>query len=158
MKIKRVDNSHPDFINLTKKLDAELTDRYGAKQSAYDKHNIIEPINTSVVGYIGERPVACGCFKVIDNQTVEIKRMYVSDDCRRNGLSRLVLQSLENWSLELGYTKAILETGKGQPEAIELYHKSGYQITDNYGPYIGFENSVCMKKVLKNENYNIQDL
>jgi hypothetical protein len=63
-------------------------------------------------------------------------------------LSVIVLQALENWSLELGHPIAILETGKGQPEAIGLYNKSGYQVIDNYGPYIGFENSVCMKKVL----------
>jgi putative acetyltransferase len=146
--IKRVDNNHPDFVSLTNRLDAELTKRYGTKQSAYDKHNIIDHINTSVVGYIGERPVACGCFKVFDNETVEIKRIYVVDDCRRNGLSVIILQALEKWGLELEYTNAILETGKGQPEAIGLYKKCGYQVTENYGPYKDFENSVCMKKVL----------
>ena len=149
MNIKRVDNNHRDFVALTKKLDAELTSRYGAKQSAYDEHNVIDRISTAVVGYIGERPVACGCFKVVDDQTVEIKRMYVADDCRRNGLSVMVLQSLEKWSSELGYTKAILETGKGQPEALGLYRRCGYEITENYGPYKGLENSVCMKKVFQ---------
>jgi GNAT superfamily N-acetyltransferase len=74
--------------------------------------------------------------------------MYVIDDFRRNGLSKIVLQALEEWRAELGYTMAILETGKGQPEAIGLYKKGCYEIIDNYGPYKNLENSVCMKKVI----------
>ena len=57
-----------------------------------------------------------------------------------------ILISLEKWASELGYKKAILETGKGQPEAIALYQKAGYQIIENYGPYKGLDNSVCMGK------------
>jgi hypothetical protein len=41
---------------------------------------------------------------------------------------------------------AILETGFMQKEAISLYQKLSYTITENYGQYIGIENSVCMKK------------
>ena len=48
----------------------------------------------------------------------------------------------------MGYAKALLETGKGQPEAIGLYRKFGYQIIANYGPYRGMENSLCMQKHL----------
>lgn len=149
MKILRVDNLNADFVSLTKRLDEELNERYGSQQSMYDKHNIIEPIGTAIVGYHGGKPVACGCFKVIDDRTIEIKRMYVVDECRRRGFSVRVLRELEQWGCDLGYSRAILETGKGQPEAIGLYKKCGYGITDNYGPYKGLENSVCMTKPLK---------
>jgi putative acetyltransferase len=46
----------------------------------------------------------------------------------------------------MGYSIARLETGKGQPEAIGLYEKAGYSVIENYGPYIGIENCICMKK------------
>jgi len=42
----------------------------------------------------------------------------------------------------------MLETGKRQPEAIELYKKSGYKLTPNYGQYAGVENSLCFEKKL----------
>jgi hypothetical protein len=42
-----------------------------------------------------------------------------------------------------------LETGKKQPEAIQLYQKSGYHIIPNYGQYAGIENSVCFEKQVK---------
>lgn len=148
MKIERVSSTNKYFIELIRKLDVELHNRYSSQQFTYDKHNLIDPINTAIIGCIDDRPVACGCFKIVDDRTVEIKRMYVVDDLRRKGLSKRVLQALENWSAELGYSTAILETGKGQPEAIGLYKKCGYEIIDNYGPYKNLDNSICMKKAI----------
>ncbi|WP_407524361.1 GNAT family N-acetyltransferase [Lacibacter sp. MH-610] len=55
---------------------------------------------------------------------------------------------LEQWAKEEGYSAAVLETGKKQPEAIRLYEKCGYSRIPNYGQYAGVENSVCMKKEL----------
>ena len=148
MEIERVDNRHKDFTVLTDKLDAELHDRYGTSQSAYDGLNVIESLNTAIVGYIDKRPVACGCFKVIDKDTIEVKRMYVDAGYRGNGFSVILLQALENWGSELGYTQIILETGKKQPEALALYKKCRYDIIDNYGPYKDMENSICMRKTI----------
>jgi hypothetical protein len=44
MKIERVSSRHKDFIELIRKLDAELQNRYGSQQTAYDKHNKIDSI------------------------------------------------------------------------------------------------------------------
>ena len=148
IKILRTANTHEHFVFLTALLDQELNARYGKSQSLYDKHNRIDPIDTAVIGYVGGAPAACGCFKPFDFHTVEIKRMYVVQDLRRKGLSSKILQDLENWSRELGYTRTVLETGKGQPEALGLYRKNGYQTIENYGPYKDLENSICMEKSL----------
>ena len=55
---------------------------------------------------------------------------------------------LEEWAAELGYTRAVLETGTSQPEAIGLYESIGYHRIDNYPPYVGVQNSVCYEKRL----------
>lgn len=142
-------NHHEDFIFLTRALDVELNARYGKAQAAYDKHNAINLIETALVGYEEGVPVACGCFKKIDDKMVEIKRMFVVSNYRRRGFSSQILSELEAWALQLGFEKTRLETGKGQPEAIALYAKMGYAIIPNFAPYVGMENSVCMQKVLK---------
>ena len=67
---------------------------------------------------------------------------------RGKGLSYLLLAGLEKWANELGYSKAILEMGKGQPEALGLYSKCHYEIIANYGPYKNLDNSICMEKTL----------
>ena len=77
--------------------------------------------------------------------------MYVFKALRRRGYAQLLLRALETWGAELGFKKALLETGKGQPEAIRLYRKCGFTIIDNYGPYQNMENSVCMEKTIFKE-------
>ncbi|QIR75983.1 GNAT family N-acetyltransferase [Sulfurospirillum diekertiae] len=142
-------NMHEDFCALTHALDLELNMRYGKEQALYDKHNVLDPIETALIGYEDNLPVACGCFKQIDAQTVEIKRMFVQPNYRRRGISSRLLLELHMWAEECGFLYAQLETGKGQPEAIALYTKMGYAVIPNYAPYVGMENSVCMRKVLR---------
>lgn len=148
MDIVRTGSAHGDFLRLTAELDAELRRRYGAAQDGYDRHNVIAPLDTAVVGYVDGEPAACGCFKIVAGDAVEMKRMFVSTARRRSGYGREILRALEGWAAELGFARALLETGKGQPEAVALYRGMGYEITENYGPYVGLENSVCMRKDL----------
>lgn len=148
MDIARTGTTHVDFLRLTAELDAELRRRYGAIQDGYDRHNVIAPLDTAVVGYVDGEPAACGCFKAVAGDAVEMKRMFVSAGRRRNGYGREILRALEDWAAELGFARAVLETGKGQPEAVALYRGMGYEVTENYGPYVGLENSVCMRKDL----------
>lgn len=58
------------------------------------------------------------------------------------------MSQLEEVAKGQGYKYTLLETGKKQPEALQLYLKSGYTEMENYGPYIDNPNSICMKKQL----------
>ena len=55
---------------------------------------------------------------------------------------------LKHWAVELRCKKLILETGKKQPEAIQLYKKNHYQLMPNFGQYAGVESSLCFEKLL----------
>jgi len=146
--LNRTNSDNPDFHILTAALDVELCKIYGTKQEDYVEYNKIIDLPTVVLAYEGETPVACGCIKIFSDNTVEIKRMFVTDPLRGNGIASSIVKELETWAKELGYSFSVLETGKGQPDAIGLYQKLGYKITANYGQYDGLENSVCMKKEL----------
>jgi putative acetyltransferase len=86
--------------------------------------------------------------------TLQIKRVFTSPENRRKGIATKVLIELETWAGELTYEKCILETGKKQFEAIELYKKIGYKLIPNYGQYAGIENSLCFEKVI---NYHANE-
>ncbi|RKN81520.1 GNAT family N-acetyltransferase [Ulvibacterium marinum] len=146
IRLKRTDCDNPDFIKLVALLDADLAIRDGEDHSFYDQFNGITGIRQAVVAYSGEVPVGCGGIKEFDANAMEVKRMYVVPEARGQGLAGKVLQELELWTAELGYTYCILETGKRQPEAIALYNKHGYQVIPNYEPYTDMINSVCFKK------------
>ncbi|HEX5113182.1 MAG TPA: GNAT family N-acetyltransferase [Saprospiraceae bacterium] len=146
--LHRTNSQHPEFIHLVRQLDAYLAEVDGDDHAFYDQFNSIDNLKHVVVAFNGDDPVGCGAIKEYDPQTVEIKRMYTSPDSRGKGIASLILEELEKWAKELNYHQCILETGKKQVEAINLYQKCGYQPMDNYGQYEGVENSICMKKTL----------
>lgn len=146
--LKRTDSDDADFRLLITELDANLREIYDELMNTYDQHNIIEQIGTVVLAYDDAGPVACGCFKTYDAGTVEIKRMFVRKDARGKGISTRILAGLEQWALELGYKKAVLETGEKNTEALGLYHKAGYRQIPNYGPYVNLPTSYCFGKTL----------
>lgn len=146
--LKRTNSDNPHFRHLVPALDAELRSHYKEKQDEYDKHNVIEFIDTVVVAYKDDMPVGCGCFKKFDTDAVEIKRMFVKKDFRGQGIAFAILKQLEEWAMETGYSFTMLETGNKQIEAINLYKKMGYTPVPCYGPYVNLSASICMKKAL----------
>jgi len=149
VKIIRTNSDHPAFIELVKSLDKDLAERDGLDHSFYSQFNKIDQIKHVVVVYEDDKPTACGAMKEFNQGTMEIKRMYTFPGRRGNGIASSVLQELESWAMEMGYEKFVLETGKRQPEAIQLYKKNGYKITPNYAQYAGIENSLCFEKEIK---------
>ena len=148
VRLKRDNSNNPEFRKLILLLDQDLNGMYGKDQEVYGSHNVIEYIETVVVAYFNNEPAGCGCFKKYDDSTIEIKRMFVKPEFRGKGISKLILNELENWGKQLGYSQTILETGVKQHEAIGLYTKYGYAKIDNYGQYVYMRNSVCMQKNL----------
>lgn len=146
--LKHANSQNPDFRLLIIELDAELRATYDELMNTYDQHNVIEKIDTVVIAYVDNQPAGCGCFKTFDKDAAEVKRMYVRPQFRGMGISAMILNELEVWARSLGYTRMILETGEKQLAAIGLYQKGGYVKSDNYGPYVGLETSLCYSKTL----------
>ncbi len=144
----RTDSSNEDFVKLVASLDAELAIMDGDDHAFYDQFNSIVDLKYVVVAYKNKEPIACGAIKEIATDAMEVKRMYVKLQERAKGVAGKILLELEKWTVELGYSKCRLETGKKQPEAIKLYEKKGYKRIINYGQYFGVENSVCFEKIL----------
>lgn len=142
----RTDSDNLDFIALVRHLDADLAERDGSDHTFYAQFNKIDKLKHVVVAYENDVPVGCGAIKEFTPDAMEVKRMYTIPASRGKGVATLILAELEGWAAELAYKKCVLETGKRQPEAIELYKKNGYRLTENYGQYIGIENSVCFEK------------
>ena len=149
LRIEKTGAENPDFIQLVKQLDADLAERDGKEHLFYDQYNRIDGIKYVVVTYEMENPVGCGAIKAYGPDTMEIKRMFVVPQSRRQGVAGNILSALENWAATLSFERCILETGKNQPEAIALYLKSGYNVISNYGQYANVENSICFEKKVK---------
>jgi len=148
LKLKRTTSQNTDFSDLIVKLDANLASRNGEMQEYFNQFNKIDAIRHVIVAYVNGIAVGCGAIKQFDAKSVEVKRMFVSEEFRGRGIARKILNELENWAKELSYTSIVLETSNVQVEAVELYNKSGYAVIENYGQYAGIESSICFKKEL----------
>lgn len=146
--IIRTDNKNADFNYLIKLLDESLNEINGESQKQFDKHNKVDHISEAVVIYNDKVPAACGAYKEFDVESAELKRIFVVKEARRKGLAKLVVRELEELARSKGYKFAILETGVKQKEAITLYRSMGYEAIQNFEPYIGSVDSVCMRKPL----------
>lgn len=146
IEIVRTDASNPDFLKLVRSLDIELQLRDGAEHEFFAQFNGLEGVKYAVVAYQDGKAVGCGAIKAYDEQTMEIKRMFVDDHARGKGIASLILKNLEAWTKELRFEKCILETGVKMPEAIALYTKNNYELIPNFGQYAGVDNSVCFLK------------
>ncbi|MDQ1089346.1 GNAT family N-acetyltransferase [Siphonobacter sp. SORGH_AS_1065] len=144
----RTNSENSDFRLLIKELDAYLAITDGEEHAFYDQYNKVDSIKEVIVAYDENEPVGCGAIKAFDEQSAEVKRMFVKPERRGERIAPQILTELETWAKALGYEYCVLETGKRQQPAIALYTRSGYQPIPNYGQYIGMDNSVCMKKNL----------
>lgn len=148
LELRRTDARDQAFRSLVQQLDADLDDRYGDQQDFYGQFNALDAIKQVVVAYREDEAIACGAIKAFDEQSMEVKRMYVLKSARGKGVATKVLRDLEIWAKSLGYTHCVLQLADNQPEALALYEKNGYRQTENFGQYIGDENSICMRKAL----------
>jgi GNAT superfamily N-acetyltransferase len=131
--------THADAQELVEAVQQEYVERYGGPdETPLDAADFDPPTGVFLIGRLAgldARPVACGGIRRVDDDTAEIKRMYVAPHARRRGLARAVLTRLEEAARDAGYTRLVLESGNAQPEALALYRSSGYTPVTPYGFY-----------------------
>ena len=104
IRIIRTNPGNSDFQCLVSLLDAELKVSDGKEHSFFAQFNKIDSINYAVVAYSDNFPAGCGAFKKYSDDIAEIKRMFVREEFRGNGIAKLILNELESWANELNFT------------------------------------------------------
>ena len=126
----------PTAQQLIAQVQQEYVVRYGGPDTApVDPQEFAPPRGRFVIGYLDVAPVAMGGLRLLDDDTVEIKRMFVVPQSRGRGFARVVLARLEELAVEIGATRVVLETGLKQPEAMALYASEGYERIEGFGHY-----------------------
>lgn len=149
IQVVRTSAENKDFITFVASLDKYLAVKDGEDHAFYDQFNKIDTIKYVVVAYENDKPLGCGAIKQYDEETMEVKRMFTSEESRGKGVATKILAELELWAKELSFKKCILETGIRQTEAINLYKKNNYTIIKNYGQYADIKDSVCFEKIVQ---------
>ena len=146
MNLIRTNSQNLDFQKLSTLFDEYLVDIDGDEKDFFAQYNQIY-LDNVIICYENLIPIGCGAFKKHNDNKIEIKRMFVHPDHRGKAIASKILSKLEAWAIELNNVECILETSNKLQNAIALYKKYGYEITEQYGQYVGIESSICMKKM-----------
>ena len=94
-----------------------------------------------------EKAAASVALHKIDEQTCELKRLYVKPEYRRQGIAEMLLDRLISEARETGYSYMVLDTMPALKEAIRLYEKKGFYRIEKYNNN-PFEKMLFYKKDL----------
>jgi GNAT superfamily N-acetyltransferase len=125
--VRPVDADDADAVVLHEMYFAELRRRLGsftapelAELRADGERGV------TLVAYDEGRPVACGSLRLLDKDTVEVKRVFVSPEARGRGHGRKLLAALEDRARSLGCRRVVLDTAAPLTEAAIMYLREGY--------------------------------
>ena len=146
MEVRLVGPDSQDYAMLAQKLDEYYFELVGDIQFKYAEVNKPHNMNAVCVVYEGDEPIACGAWKKIDDETAEIKRIYVLPQHRRKGAASMIVTAMEADAAKTGRKRFILETARTTADSASLYLSLGYKEIDYYGSPAGAENCRCFKK------------
>ncbi|WP_145047628.1 GNAT family N-acetyltransferase [Paenibacillus xylanexedens] len=116
-----------DSVQLMKELSEELGLLYGGDGTAgFQLSDVEVPRSAFIVARLDGYPVGCGAIRPLDENSVEVKRMYTRSDYRRKGVAQAILAEAERLAIHFAYRNLKLQTGPLQPEAAALYERMGY--------------------------------
>lgn len=131
----------PAITELLATWDAELRARIPGFSttggSTVEAGDFTLPAGLFLLATCGGRDLGCGGLRRLDDQTAELKRLFVVSGARGLGVGRTLLGSLEERARSLGYASIRLDTHGGDHPAVRLFRAAGYREVDDYNgnPY-----------------------
>ena len=113
---------------------------------SFDPNLVSVPRSVFLVARRDNTAIGCGALVPMDDDHVEVKRMFVRPEERGRGVARMILDELERLAREFDYDAMRLETGINQPESIALYGKGGFYRIPNFPPFTEDASAVCFEK------------
>lgn len=139
--------SDPAALGLLGELNLRLATLTGSSgEASFSAEDAAQPKSAFLLATTDGVAEACGALRRVDEQTCEVKRMYVRRG--RAGLGTLMLAELERRAAAFGYSRIVLETRKVNTVAVSFYLKHHYKVIPNYGKYAGNELAICFEKQL----------
>lgn len=159
IQVRRDTLASPIAVRLITALNSELMAVFpeaGATHFSLHGEQVADGQGAFLIAYLDHLAVGCGALRRLDEETAELKRMYVDPSVRGRGVGRALLDALEREARVLGVTRIILETGTRLVPAIKMYEAMGYVRIPLFGEYLSSpETSLCFGKSLTSPDYRL---
>jgi GNAT superfamily N-acetyltransferase len=145
--VQKAPADSPEAIELMRELSdflLKLTGRSG--EASFRAEDMDHPRAVFAIAYADGEPLGCGAIREFEGDTAELKRMYAREKSR--GVGGHLISFLEAEAARLGYKRIVLETGTVNEKAVRFYLSNGYSVCENFGKYVGRDDSVCLDKLI----------
>ena len=147
--IEPVEPDQEEIRALIDDLDALQKSLYPAESNHLDPESVLQQAHVRMFAALEDGvAVACGAVKLAGDYA-ELKRMYVLESHRGQGIARRLLARLEQEAWQHGIARVYLETGIRQEAALRFYSAMGYAERGPYAEYKTDAFSVYMEKLLQ---------
>lgn len=149
--IRKTNGTDHDFKYLNARLNEYIAEALYGRDTKIKFEPLHRPrcMDFVMVLYVNNRPVGCGAYRKINDQTAELKKFFLKDGYRGKKLSKLIMDELLSTCKENGYNTVLLETRDRLDASIALSQSAGFEEIPNYPPYDDIDDAVCMKLDLK---------
>lgn len=140
----------PQVLGLIEALTRELAGGgdTAAQTFGYSPADL-ERADVYLVGaLVGGQPVGLGGVELQEGGAAELKRFYVVPEQRGAGVADALVSELTRYAAAHDAEVLQLETGDQQRAAIAFYRRHGFVEVPPFGPYVGSETSICMRRRL----------
>jgi putative acetyltransferase len=121
--------------SLIGELEAILSAEYPPEQRhGLSVHAIFQPHIRFFLARLRGAAVGCGGVTIFSD-FAEVKRMYVQDVARRQGVADAILARIEEEARGAGLSLLRLETGERQVAAMQFYARAGFRRCAAFGAY-----------------------
>ncbi|MGD0250211.1 MAG: GNAT family N-acetyltransferase [Thermoplasmata archaeon] len=123
-----------ESVTLAARMFREYADGLGFPLDFQDFHHEVSnlpgeyapPRGALTLAFVGSRLAGCVGLRPIDQETSEMKRLFVRNEFRGQGIGRCLVDRVIADARRIGYQRMRLDTVPDMAEAIRLYHQSGF--------------------------------
>lgn len=120
------------FIEYAKSLGVDLSFQGFEEELKSLPGKYSEPEGSIVLALVGEKPAGCAALRRITEQICEMKRLYVRDEFRGEGLGRELADRIIERAKELDYKYIRLDTLPTMERAQDMYRDMGFYEIEPY--------------------------
>ncbi len=105
-------------------VDADLADIEGNYMARGGSFDVVVDAENKIVGTVGLYP--------LDQQTCELRKMYLIPACRGKGIGKKLLDRALDKARLQGFLRIVLETSSKLVEAIAMYERYGFTRAEDF--------------------------
>ncbi len=94
------------------------------------------------------KAVGCAALWIEPDGSGELKRMFVDEAARGQGIGVALLHAVETEALVRGVPALRLETGRDSQAALALYRRAGFEERGVFGGYVAGKTNMFMEKTI----------